>query len=266
MPLRMVATDLDGTIVGPRGISPRTVAALAAVRDAGVHVVFVTGRPPRWLGDVVEATGHTGLALCGNGALVYDVARAEVVTSRTLDAATATEVAQRLRAVLPGVTLALETLDGFRRESAYQTRWDWGVQQQVGPLDELLADDPGVLKLLARHETSRADDLLATARTALDGLARATHSNPHDCLLEVSALHVSKAAALAELAADLGVDRADVVAFGDMPNDVEMLAWAGTGYVMADGHPEAIAAADHMAPACSEDGVAQVVERLLASG
>jgi hydroxymethylpyrimidine pyrophosphatase-like HAD family hydrolase len=75
---------------------------------------------------------------------------------------------------------------------------------------------------------------------------------------------VTKASALARLAGELGVDAADVVAFGDMPNDVPMLEWAGAGYAMSGGHPLAIAAAARTAPPLAEDGVAQVIEELLA--
>jgi hypothetical protein len=83
-------------------------------------------------------------------------------------------------------------------------------------------------------------------------------------MLEISALGVSKASALARLSAHLGVAAVDVAAFGDMPNDVEMLRWAGLSYAMSGGHPEAVAAARGLAPPCEQDGVAQVVEVLLA--
>jgi hydroxymethylpyrimidine pyrophosphatase-like HAD family hydrolase len=94
-------------------------------------------------------------------------------------------------------------------------------------------------------------------------VAEVTHSDVNDCLLEVSALGVSKASTLARLAASWGIEPADVVAFGDMPNDVDMLRWAGTGYAMADGHPEVLAAVDNHARTILEDGVAEVLESLL---
>lgn len=264
--MRMVATDLDGTIVRPDGsISVRTVAAFDACQQAGVDVVFVTGRPPRWMADVVEQTGHRGFALCANGALVYDLATDEVVRSRPISRADVLEARRRLREAVPDATFALETLAGFRHEEGYLPRWDTGVQLLVGPVEDLLVDDPGVLKLLCRNESGSSDDLLEIAREVLDGVAKPTHSNPDDTLLEVSALGVSKAATVAELAHERGIEQADVVAFGDMPNDLELLAWAGSGYAMSGGHPDAIAAARHLAPPCEEDGVAQVLEQLLAT-
>jgi hypothetical protein len=261
---RLVATDLDGTVVRrDQTMSPRTVAALHACAAAGIDVVFVTGRPTRWMGPVVEATGHSGTAGCANGAVVFDLAAERVVRSRTLPRDDVLEVAARLAEALPGLAAAVETLAGFRREPAYRTRWDTGAEHEIGDLSDLLADDPGVLKLLLRHEASTGDAMLAVARELLDGLAQPTHSNAADCLLEVSARGVSKAATLADLAAERGIAAAEVLAFGDMPNDLEMLRWAGRGLAMADGHPEAIAAADATAPPCEQDGVAQVLEALL---
>jgi Cof subfamily protein (haloacid dehalogenase superfamily) len=262
--MRLVATDLDGTVVRPDGtISARTRAAFEACLNGGVHVVYVTGRPPRWMAEVVAQTGHGGTAICGNGAVVYDLDAERVLQARTLGAADVLACIERLRARMPSATFAIETLEGFRREPAYRTRYDTGVEEAIGPVAELLADDPGVVKLLCRDETRTSDAMLALARPAVAGLASATHSNPRDCLVELSLAGVSKAATLADLAAARGVDRADVVAFGDMPNDVEMLAWAGRGYAMTGGHPDAVAAAGRTAPSCLDDGVAQVLEHLL---
>ncbi len=262
--MRLVATDLDGTIVRPDGsVSPRTLAAFAACASAGVDVVYVTGRPPRWLGQVTEQTGHGGTAICGNGALVYDLSADAVLSSRTMTGPQALDVAARLTQACPGTVFAVETLDGFGREAAYVARYDVGSTRPPATLGELVAEG-GVVKLLCRNEFSTGDAMLAAAREALHGVASPTHSNPDDCLVEVSALGVSKALALAELAASRGIDQADVVAFGDMPNDIEMLAWAGRGYAMGGGHPDAVAAADETAPSCLDDGVARVIERLLA--
>ena len=262
--MRMVACDLDGTIVRPDGsVSARTVAALAACERAGVRVVFVTGRPPRWMAPVAAATGHHGIAVCANGAIVYDLAAERVVTTRGIPAAEVRRVARAMHDAVPGGAFALETAAGFCREPAYRPRWP-GSEGPVAPLDELLARTPVVLKMLYRLDRGTADDMLAAARGALDGLAEPVHSDTNDSLLEIAALGVSKASTLAVLAEQQGLGPQDVVAFGDMPNDVPMLRWAGTGVAVADAHPEAIAAASFVAPACVDDGVAQVVERLLA--
>ena len=163
------------------------------------------------------------------------------------------------------MAVALETPDGLVAEPDYTTTWDPDARCRAASLPQLLADHPTVFKVLVRGTGLTSDEMLAVARPELDGTMTATHSNARGGgLLELSATGVSKAATLAELAAGRGLGAADVVAFGDQPNDVDMLTWAGRGVAMADGHPEAIAAADEVAPSLADDGVAQVLERLLA--
>lgn len=235
---------------------------LDACAAAGVPVVFVTGRPPRWLTQLAQ--GRYGAAICANGALVVELPSMSVLEATTMHPDVVLDVASRLRHVLPGATFGLETLDGFAMEPTYLRRYDDGPVRSA-PLEDLLAGGAQVVKVLVRVNGSRSDDLLATAQPVLSGVAAPTHSNAKDGLLEVAALGVSKAAALGRLAAHLGIEPADVVAFGDMPNDIEMLQFAGRSYAMAGGHPDAVAAAKALAPPCEQDGVAQVVEVLLAS-
>lgn len=265
--MRMVACDLDGTIVRPDGtVSRRTKEALTACERSGVQVVFVTGRPPRWVLPIAELTGHRGTVLCGNGAAVLDLRTEEVVESHPLGVLDVVDAATRLSNRLPGAVFAVETMTGYRREPGFETRNNDDIP--VGSLAELLVDYPPVLKLLVKlapphRGTIDADAMLEIGRDALAGVCEVVHSDPDGGMLELSALGVTKASALQKLAESLSVKAADVVAFGDMPNDVPMLAWAGVGYAMLGGHPAAIEAAGQTAPPCEQDGVAQVLERLL---
>ena len=256
---RLVASDLDGTLVrSDQSISDRTRDVLARVEQAGALFVMVTGRPPRWMAQVAQDTGHHGLAVCANGALVYDLHTERVVRDFRIDGTTALTLVEQLRAQVPGIAFAVEKgLDGFGRESAYVPRWDNG-EVLVAPVEELV--EPGVVKLLARVEGTRSDDLLARAREVLGELAECTHSSG-DGLVEISASGVSKASGLAVLADEWGVPAKDVIAFGDMPNDLPMLAWAGRSVAMGNAHPEVLAVADEVTASNDDDGVAQVLER-----
>lgn len=257
---RLVATDLDGTIVPWDGaVTDRTVAALRAVEELGVPVVFVTGRPPRWMADVAERTGHTGVAVCANGALLYDLHTEQVLASFPLAVEIGLDVARRLRDAFPDIAFAVETPDGFAHEESYLPRWDVGTAREVAHI-ETIYGSPAV-KLLARHESMGSDDLLAAARQVIGDVVEMTHSSSSG-LLEISAAGVSKATTLASLCADRGIAAADVVAFGDMPNDLPMLAWAGRAYGVAGAHPEVLAAVDHVVAAPQDDGVARELERL----
>ncbi len=263
--MRMVATDLDGTIVRRDGtVSARTVAALAAVEDAGVPLVLVTGRPPRWMRAVVEATGHRGVAICANGAVVYDLHTERILEAFLLPVDAGQEAVRRVREVMPGAAFAVESGAGFAHDPGYRPRWNPTDRVRVAPAEELVAVP--VVKLLVRDEDSDGDTMLALAREALAGLVEVTHSNAQDCLLEISGLGVSKATTLARLAGERGVAAADVVAFGDQPNHQPMLTWAGTGYAVANAHPDVLAAIPRHTGSVDDDGVAAVLEALLGSG
>jgi Cof subfamily protein (haloacid dehalogenase superfamily) len=262
MTFRVVATDLDGTIVRSDGrISERTRQALGRVESSGSTVVIVTGRPPRWLDGIAEETGHRGLAVCANGAVVWDLHEERVVASYPMQAEIARGIVAALRAEIPELGFGVESVsDGFAHEPGYRPRWVGADQPLVAELETLLSRP--VAKLLARHEDMNPDELLARAREVVGhDVAALTHSS-RDGLLEISAAGVTKASTLAAVCADRGHQAADVVAFGDMPNDLPMLAWAGRSVAVANAHPEVLAAVDEVTASNDDDGVAQVLDRL----
>ncbi|MZE74580.1 HAD hydrolase family protein [Streptomyces sp. SID5789] len=269
---RLIATDLDGTLLrDDKSVSPRTVAALAAAEKAGIEVFFVTGRPARWM-DVVSAHVHGhGLAICGNGAAVVDLhggpGAHRFVKVRELARENALDAVRLLREAAPGTVYAVEQTYGFHQEPAYP-KLHMEVPDDLLPAEEILApggraaDEP-VLKILAFHPDLDPDGFLTVARLAIGDRANVTRSSP-SALLEISGPEVSKASTLALCCAERGISHEEVVAFGDMPNDVEMLTWAGRSYAMGNAHPDVIAAASGRTVANNEDGVAVVIERLLA--
>jgi HAD superfamily hydrolase (TIGR01484 family) len=261
-PPRLVATDLDGTLVrSDNTVSAYTQAVLTALDEREVPVVFVTGRPLRWAEDVFDHVGRHGLAVISNGALVWDVARDRAVALRGLEPDVGLEVAERIRAAVPGSTFAIETLDGTSLEPEYQERHPVPQGSRRAPIGELLTEP--VLKLMARHEELGYQEFWDRAAVAVGDLAVITWSSA-SAMLEISAAGVTKATTLAALCDDLGVVPEDVIAFGDMPNDIAMLTWAGTSYAMADAHPTVREAAGHVAPGNDEDGVARVLTEIFA--
>jgi HAD superfamily hydrolase (TIGR01484 family) len=258
---RLVATDLDGTIVRSDGtVSARTVAALSRIERAGAELVFVTGRPPRAMGNIAAAFGYQGVVLCSNGALIYDMHAKRTVREHLIPAPELAEAARRLRDAIPEIGLAVESAYGLTGDGWYETgAWDGDVSIRRLPDAELFSRPAA--KLLGRHPRLSADELLALATPAVAGVVSVYHSNGPR-LVEASAAGVSKASALADLAAEQGIPPAAVVAFGDMPNDLSMLAWAGTSYAVANAHPDVLAAADHVIASNDDDGVARVIELL----
>ena len=260
---RLVATDLDGTLLrGDGTVSARTRAALERAQALGVEIVLCTARPVRWMRDLAEAGGVAGIAVCANGAVLWDLAADELVGSFPIAPAAALEVVGKLRRFVPGGSWAMETHDHFGHEPGYRVRWPVPEDATVAAIEPLLATPP--VKLLLRpEEAGDAAAFAERARAEVAELVEVTYSDASASLLEMSAAGVSKGSGLAAVCAARGIDRAQTVAFGDMPNDLPMLGFAGRSYAMAGGHPEVIAAADEVAPPNDEDGVAAVLERLL---
>ncbi len=257
---RLVATDLDGTLLDPTGVvSDRTRAVLDALDARDVPVVFVTGRPIRWMEHLWEVVGRHGLAVCSNGGIIYDVAAGAVRSARTIAPGVVRRVGAELRETVPGTAFAVERTTGFGREPDFMPRVAPPDGVPVGALEELAGDD--VVKLLARHEEHGPEDFWRRVEEAVGRHVTTTWSST-GALVEMSAHGVTKASTLELLCAELGVDRQDVVAFGDMPNDVPMLQWAGTAYAMENAHESARAAATAVAPPHEEDGVARVLAEL----
>jgi Cof subfamily protein (haloacid dehalogenase superfamily) len=254
---RLVATDLDGTLVRSDGaLSQFTHDVIAELDERGVPVVFVTGRPLRWAEEVFRYVGAHGLAVVSNGALVWDVARGEVDLVREVPVDVGLAVCRAIRAAVPGSAFAVETMAGIALETEFLERHPVPDGSRRGGLEEIF--DAPALKLLARHEELSAQEFWDRALAAVADLAVVTWSST-SALLEISAAGVTKASTLALLCDRLGVAAADVIAFGDMPNDLPMLEWAGRSWAMANAHPTVVDAADQVAPSNDEDGVATVL-------
>ena len=266
---RLIATDLDGTVIGYQHtrtgrISPRTVAALTRAHDEGVTVVFVTGRPLRWLAPLRDQLGEVGPVICSNGAVVVDPATGDVLGSHELDRAVVDDVVAELSRAVPGVSFGAEALEGFFWEQAFGEQSLFGDEPGAHrTLQEALPEHARVVKLMARSRDLGEQELVDRVRDLVGATVTVTHSAPGMALVEMAAPGVHKAATLEEFAGQQGVGAHEVVAFGDMPNDLEMLDWAGLGLAVASGHESLRAAADGVVGACDEDGVAEAIEHLL---
>jgi len=208
---------VDGTLLdADEKISPRTRNAVRAAVDAGARFVLATGRPPRWVHPVVDALGFEPMAVCANGAVIYDPSTDRIVSARTLSTDELGELAEIATRVIPGAGLAVERVGRSAHDAA--------TPQFVS--------SPGY-----EHAWLNPDNT------------------------EVSPLGVSKATGVEEVARPYEITAEDVVAFGDMPNDVPLLRWAGLGVAMGNAHPEAVEAADEITAPNTDDGVARVLER-----
>ncbi|MGI8505935.1 MAG: HAD family hydrolase [Solirubrobacteraceae bacterium] len=257
----VVACDLAGTLLRSDGtLGQRTRRALAACEAAGALVVLCTARPVRWVRPMAAQIGGRLVAVCANGGVMWDLGRDRLLLELLLESETAAAVVAALQAAFPGGAWAVERTDAFAHEPGYTPRWPVPDDTLVASVDELLAEPP--VKLMFRHEGLSPDDMLGPARQAVGQLAELTHSNSAEGLLEISATGVNKASTLARLCASRGIGAEGVIAFGDMPNDLAMLEWAGRAIAVANAHPDVIAVADELTTSNDADGVARVLERI----
>jgi Cof subfamily protein (haloacid dehalogenase superfamily) len=258
-PFRLVASDIDGTLIRSDGtLSPRTIDVIRALP---VPFVLVTGRPIRWLRQLYDQMPEPVGAVCANGAVVYDPHTDEILRADPLSVDLLLDVSKRLREAIPDIALAVEVDDGrkFWYEEAWPLRWS-GEREDVRVLatPEELTSAPAV-KLLARSATHEPDAFYELVSRTLGGLAESTHSSS-SALVEISAVGVTKAAGLAWLCERHDVTAEQVIAFGDMPNDIPMLTWAGHSVAMRNAHPAVREVADEVGLSNDDDGVARYLE------
>ena len=263
----LIASDVDGTLLDDEEtITPRTRRAVLAAVDSGTRFVLATGRPPRWVQPVVDALGFAPMAVCANGAVIYDPGTDRILSARTLSADELGELAEIATRVIPGAGLAVERVGRSAHDAAtpqfvsspgYEHAWLNPDNTEVSVEDLLGA--PAV-KLLIRKAGARSSDMAAELAKHVGLQGDITYST-NNGLIEIVPLGISKATGVEEVARPYDISAEKVVAFGDMPNDIPMLRWAGLGVAMGNAHPEAIEAADEVTSPNSDDGLARVLER-----
>lgn len=259
----VVATDLDGTLLRPDlTVSDFTREQLVRLRDSGRRLAFVTGRPPRWMAPVIATTAHTGTAVCANGAAIVDLESETVVARHAFRRDALTDVVGIVRAVMRGdVWLGVEIAPvgpvaasdlvhepGFLPEEMHRT---------VAEVTEMTRRED-VVKILARGAgpVGETAGVAAVLAQALEPMVSVSHASRTHQLLEIAPAGITKATGLAGLVADWDSEAGQVVAFGDMPNDIPMLRWAGWGVAVAGAHELVLAVADEVVPDPEADGVA----------
>lgn len=264
---RLIACDVDGTLFDENEtITPRTRDAVRAAVVGGARFLVATGRPPRWIRPVVDALGFAPTAVCANGAVIYDPEHDRVLAARTLPVDKLAELAELATRVIPGAGLAVERIGERAHDTAtpqfisspgYEHAWLNPDNTEVSIEDLLSAP---AIKLLIRKSGARSADMAAELAKHVGIEGDITYST-NNGLVEIVPLGISKASGVQEIAKPLGITSDEVVAFGDMPNDLPMLRWSGHGVAMGNAHPEVLAAADEVTAPNNDDGVGRVLER-----
>lgn len=268
---RLIVSDIDGTLLDSNGrVSPRLRDSLARAVRVGTRVALATGRPHRWLAPVLDQLPFTPLCVCANGAVLYDPSRDEVLSKHELAPETLAGIAEAAADVLDGTGAY-----GFGVERIGDSAFDpeeecflitaayspdlWDIGYGVVDVDELTSVPAA--KILVRHPEMSSKELFDVIAPHIDPTDAHVTYSMDDGLLEFSAPGVNKAAGVSALAAHYGVEQQNVLAFGDMPNDIEMLSWAGVGVAMAEAAPIVHDAADFVTTSNDDFGVARVLEQ-----
>ncbi|MFE0099182.1 HAD family hydrolase [Streptomyces sp. NPDC059009] len=265
LPYKLVATDLDGTLLrSDDTVSARTREALTAVTAAGAAHIIVTGRAVPWTRHILDDLGYEGLAVCGQGAQVYHAGEHRLLTSVTLDRQLAGLALSKIEAEIGPLALAASR-DGIDGEVLVGP----GYRVQEGPLPATPLTDVSELwaaplnKVYVQHPGLSDDALAAVAKEVAGDLVGVTMAG--EGIVEILPLGLSKATGLSLAARRLGAKASETIAFGDMPNDIPMFAWAAHGVAMSNAHEDLKSVADEVTASNEEDGIAVVLERFLAS-
>lgn len=259
-----LACDLDRTLVADDlVIRPRTLAAIEDARAAGLRVVVVTGRMFQSVRPYVRAAGIPDPVVCYQGAAVVEPASGRFLLHEPIPL----ELARQAIAAVErrGFGLNCYVGDELYVASATPEAERYAVFQNlamhaVGPLLDWLAEPP--TKLVVIGDPDALDELAASLRRELGSRLFIAKSLPY--FLELAKAGVSKGSGLAFVSRRLGFSLERTVAFGDGENDVELLEAAGYGVAVEGAHRRLLEIADHVCPPAAEEGVAQVVEALLA--
>lgn len=268
---RLIASDIDGTFLDPNHrVSPRLREVVMRAVNSGTYFALATGRPHRWISQVLEQLPIRPLCVTSNGAVTYDTEQDCVIRAVELAPETMADIVATAREVMAdhgGIAVAAERAGRTAHDpleslyvvdQTYADNTEWGGYGLM-PSDSVF-EEPAV-KLMLRSINFSSSELYDLIAPHVDPeAAHVTYSMPEG-LLEIAAPGVTKATGVAELASRFRLDAADTVVFGDMPNDIEMIQWAGLGVAMGNAEDAVKDVADFVTAPNSEAGVAQVLER-----
>lgn len=267
---KLVASDVDGTLINSsERVTQRLRDVITRMTNQGVTLALSTGRPPRWIHYVLDQLSVKPICVCANGAVLYDSAADEILAAQTLSPEVMASAVMAARAALEehgGVSIAVERAGKSAYDPAdelflvtpeYSHAWpsnDHGTFEEAEVLSE------PATKLLMRSDYLDSKQLFDIVRASVpEDQVHVTFSMSGG-LIEIAAPGVTKALGVSMLAERLKIAQKDVITFGDMPNDIEMLQWAGRGVAMGNARPEVKAVSDHITRTNDDAGVADVLE------
>lgn len=262
LPFELISLDLDLTLLNDaHQISPRNLQTVRRCRDLGAKVVITSGRMFRCTLPYVHELELDTPVIAYNGAFIKQENTGEVLLHERLDIATAQAIAAFCAAEDLSLNYYLDDSLYIAKLNPWAELYSSRTGAPLNPVGDLrVFADRAPTKVLIVDDPERIIRLQAELAPQYAEHAYVTISNIE--YLEFMPPGVDKGKALAVVAKHFGIAREKTIAFGDANNDIPVIQWAGMGVAMANGKPDAIAAADRLAPRHDEDGVAQVLEEL----
>lgn len=263
---KLIATDLDGTVVrSDETVSGFTHSVFERVRAAGIPIVGATGRGPRLEALSRIDLPHADLLVLGGGGRVIDLRGPvpRVLRDARVPGGVIAGLVSRLEAQLGPIKLLLEVLDGERDPLWGDQIADWPYPDDLVIQDRATSLAHDVIKAFIRTDKHDPEKLLEVVAELISAdVVNFTYSGLG--WVEITPPNVDKGTGLAIVANDLGVDPAEVLVFGDMPNDIPMFTWAGYARVAVENaHPALMALADEVTLSNERDGVAIYLDKML---
>jgi Cof subfamily protein (haloacid dehalogenase superfamily) len=248
---KMAVIDLDDTLLSPeKDITQANLEALNALRENGFEIIIASGRHHDNIMRFQDRIGRQGWVISSNGAVVRHAETSAMLHELTLT------FRQALKVCRYGLEKDL-TVIGYHRDGAFaeeDSEWTLryalgaGWQPRRGKLDDLAAT--GLQKLLLIHSRERIDTIQPEAKRRFGSEMYVVRTDNE--ILEIAAPATNKAVGAQAVAKALGIDRRNVIAFGDGNNDVELLKWAGLSVAMDHGRESARKAAKLVSPPGSQ--------------
>ncbi len=260
-PVKLFSTDLDGTLLNNFGqISAFNLKALREARRNKIISIVSTARSIKSARQFARSAGLGPLAVCQNGAAIYDLDNDRLIAHSPIERDLAGSIITKLRDQAPGIIFAVEKLDRFIPENNFFANPHSELCED--PVKDVLAVvDRPITKLICKHPNLPHEKLNEVAIATCGHLVTTTSASKD--WIDFQALGTSKASGLEHASTILGIDQSESAAIGDQSNDVPMLIWANYSAATANANDEAKRAANWMAPANTDNGVAAFIHHLI---